>query len=531
MLRDARQGRVSDPRAVLFTCVKYALLIAVGALAFAQAPPPFDVIVRGGTVVDGTGAPRSLADVAISGGSIAQIGNLAGARATTEIDATGLYVAPGFINIHSHASAAGLPTAENMLTQGVTTEILNADGRGPLDITDQLARLASSGLAVNIGAQAGFNSIWASVMGPADRRPTADEITRMRALLTTCLEAGAWGISGGLDYKPAYFASTEEIVRVLEAARPWRTNFINHDRVTPESGFSSRAGMEETIAIAERAGLTAIVTHMKVQGHEQGSADLILAKMREATARGTLAAADAYPYLAGQTGLSALIIPGWAQDGGRDAMVKRFADPALRDRIVREAEQAMDKRFGGPGSVYLPDTRQELTTIMQAMQVRAGEAVVRLLELGNPGIIARFGIEADLVKILQYPATSIACDCGAVDKGATHPRYYGSFPRVLGRYVREQQALTWEDAVRKMTGLPAATIGMVDRGVLKAGMAADVTVFDPRTVIDHATFDKPTLKSDGVRAVLVNGVVALRDGAPTGQQGGRALARPVTRGQ
>lgn len=198
--------------------MKYALLIAVGALALAQAQPPLDVIVRGGTVVDGTGAPRYLADVAISGGSIARIGNLAGARATTEIDATGLYVAPGFINIHSHASAAGLPTAENMLTQGVTTEILNADGRGPLDIKDQLARLASSGLAVNVGAQAGFNSIWASVMGPADRRPTADDIARMRALLTTCLEAGAWGISGGLDYKPAYFARTEEVVQVLEAA-------------------------------------------------------------------------------------------------------------------------------------------------------------------------------------------------------------------------------------------------------------------------------------------------------------------------
>jgi N-acyl-D-amino-acid deacylase len=509
--------------------MKYTVLFAAGVLALSQAQPSFDVIVRGGTVVDGSGAPRYLADVAIADRSIARIGNLTGARATIEIDATGQYVAPGFINIHSHASPAGLPTAANMLTQGVTTEIVNADGRGPLDITDQLTRLASAGLAVNVGAQAGFNSIWASVMGPADRRPTADDITRMRRLLTACLEAGAWGVSGGLDYKPAYFARTEEVVQVLEAARPWRTNFINHDRVTPESGFSSRAGMAETIAIAERTGLTAIITHMKVQGHEQGSADLILGKMREAAARGTRVAADAYPYLAGQTSLVALIIPAWAQDGGRDAMLGRFADPASRDRIVGEAEEAINKRFGGPGSVYLPASRQELTAVMQSMQVQAGEAVVRLLEQGDPGIIARFGIEADLVKILQYPATSLACDCGAVVEGATHPRYYGSFPRVLGRYVREQQALTIEDAVRKMTGLPAATIGMDDRGLLKPGMAADVTVFDPRTIIDHATFDTPTLKSDGVRAVLVNGVIALRDGTPTGQRGGRALVRTAPR--
>ncbi|BCS34981.1 N-acyl-D-amino-acid deacylase [Luteitalea sp. TBR-22] len=505
--------------------MKPALLLATLALVFAQAPPAFDVIVRGGTVIDGTGAPRRRADVGITGDRITRVGDLSGARASTDIDATGLYVAPGFINIHSHATPVGLRTAVNMLTQGVTTEIVNADGRGPLDITGQLAGLGAAGLAVNVGAQAGFNSIWASVMGESDRRPTAEDIARMRALLVACLQAGAWGVSGGLDYKPAYFARTDEVVQVLEAARPWRTNFINHDRVTPESGFSSRAGMEETIAIGARAGVLPIITHMKVQGHEQGSADVILGRMRESEARGTPVAADAYPYLAGQTSLSALIIPGWAQDGGREALLRRLADPVLRERIVREAEDAMDKRFGGPASVAFPQEARTLPDVMQAMQVRAGEAVVRLLEERERGIIARFGIEADLVKILQYPSTSIACDCGAVDGGATHPRYHGSFPRVLGRYVREQQALTWEDAVRKMTGLPATTIGMRDRGVLDAGKAADVTVFDPRTVIDHATFDKPTQPSEGVRVVLVNGHVALRDGVPTGAQGGRPLVR------
>lgn len=494
------------------------------AAVFAQTPA-YDVILRHGTVIDGSGLPRFRADVAIADGTIVRIGDLSGAHAAAELDAEGLVVAPGFINIHSHATPEGLPHAENMLMQGVTTEILNADGSGPLDIRTQLEGLASAGLAVNVGANIGFNTVWASVIGAADRRATADEIARMRTLIVDGLVHGAWGVSAGLDYKPAYFAQAEEVIRIVEAARPWRTNFTNHDRVTPESGYSSRAGMIETIDIGERAGLTPVITHMKVQGHEQGTADQILKGMREATARGSYTAADAYPYLAGQTGLAALIIPGWAQAGGRDAMLKRFADQALRVRIVKEAEEAMNARFGGAAGVYLPAAKQELTAVMRDLNVPAGEAVVRLLEQGSPGIIARFGIEADLVKILQNPTTSIACDCGSVAGEAQHPRYYGTFPRVLGRYVREQNALPLEDAVRKMTALPAATVGFVDRGLIAVGMQADVTAFDPTLVIDHATFEEPTRPPNGIRFVVVNGRIALRDGKATGLQGGRALFR------
>jgi N-acyl-D-amino-acid deacylase len=504
------------------------LLLSAVVVTAQSSTAQYDVIFRHGTVVDGTGAPRYRADVAIAGGSIARVGDLARARAEVDIDATGLFVAPGFINIHSHATPDGLMTAANMLTQGVTTEILNADGSGPIDLNDQLARATARGLAVNVGANIGFNSVWSHVVGLADRRATPEDVARMRSLIADGLAAGAWGVSAGLDYKPAYFAQTEEVIGVVDVARSWRTLFTNHDRVTPESGFSSLAGMAETIAIGERAGITPVITHMKVQGHEQGRADVILGQMRQATARGgAYTAADVYPYLAGQTGLVAFTVPGWAQDGGREAMLKRFGDPALRARIVKEAEAAMSARFGGAAGVYLPELKQELTAVMRDMQVPAGEAVVRLLERGNPGIIARFGIEADLIKILQHPASSIACDCGAVVRDAAHPRYYGTFPRVLGRYVREQQVLTWEDAVRKMTGLPAATIGMVDRGLLAAGMAADITVFDPATVVDHATFEAPMLPSDGIRFLLVNGRLALRDGQPTGERAGQALRRTV----
>ena len=488
----------------------------------------FDVILRGGTIIDGTGSVRYDADVAIRNGRIIQIGPLAGARADIELDVAGLFVTPGFINLHSHASVRALPAAENMLTQGVTTEVVNADGSGATDIPAQLERVASSGLAVNVGAYIGFNSIWRTVVGPDNRRATDAEIARMRDVVTAGLEGGAWGVSAGLDYTPAYYATTDEVVSVVEAAKPWRTHFTNHGRITPESNFSSLVGMEETIAIGERAGLAPLITHMKVQGHEQGSAARVVELMREATGRGHYAAADLYPYLAGQTGLGALIIPAWAQDGGNDAMRDRFADPALRSRIVEEAEAVMAARFGGPQGVYLPATGRELVDVMEELQVSAGEAVVRLLEAGGAGAaILRFGDERDLMTLLQNPDAAVACDCGATTSTRTHPRNYGTYPRVLGRYVRERGVLTWEDAIRKMAGLPASLVGMVDRGFLAPGMAADITVFDPLTIIDHATYQDPARLSVGVRHVLVAGRLALRDGTVTGVQAGTTLTRTI----
>jgi N-acyl-D-amino-acid deacylase len=508
---------------------RFALMLAAAlagaALQPARTPGQFDIIIRHGTLIDGTGAPLYQADIAIAGDRIATIGDLAHATASSDLDATGLYVAPGFINIHSHAVANALPTAENMLTQGVTTEILNPDGGGPVDIDRQLTALGDGGLAVNIGAYVGFNSVWAQVVGAANRRASPDEIEKMQALIGNGLSHGAWGVSAGLDYKPAYYATTGEVAKIVSAAAKWRTNFTNHDRLTPESGYSSRVGIAETIAIGEQTGLVPVVTHMKIQGREQGSAADVIGLMNSATRGGHYTAADAYPYLAGQTALDALIVPAWAQDGGRAEMLKRFRDPELRPRIVKEAEEVMNARFNGPEGVYLPATRRQLVDVMREMDVSAGEAVLEIVERENTSAILRFGSEPDLIKVLQHPTTAIACDCGASTATHTHPRSYGTFPRVLGHYVRETHALTWEDAVRKMTGLPASTVGMIDRGLLEPGMAADVTVFDPAVVIDHATYDDPARLSDGIREVIVNGRVALRDGKPTGERGGRALVR------
>jgi N-acyl-D-amino-acid deacylase len=515
--------------------IRQATLMTIGCIAaFASCAAPIqtrsaadetDLILRGGTIVDGSGAARYRADIAIDSGRIRAIGDLQNQRARVELDVSGLIVAPGFINLHSHASPAGLQTAVNMLSQGVTTELLNPDGGGPLDIGQQLAARDSAGLAVNVGAYVAFNSIWARIVGATDQRPNAAQIDSMRAMVTANLEHGAWAVSAGLDYKPAYFSKVEEVIQILEPARKWRTNFTNHDRITPESGYSSRVGMLETIRIGEATGQIPVITHMKLQGREQGGAAAFLQAMNEYAARGVYVAADVYPYLAGQTSLAALIIPGWAQEGGRAAMLERFKDPAQRARIVKEAEEAMDARFSSKEGVYLPTLRKQLVDIMTEMRLTShGETVVRILETSSPTTILRFGSEEDLVKLLQHPTSSIACDCGAVPT-ATHPRGFGTFPRVLGRYVREQKVLTWENAIRKMTALPAATIGMVDRGVIAVGMAADIVVFDSATVIDHATYENPTAPSEGIKHVLVNGQFALRDGQATGVRAGRALRR------
>lgn len=511
----------------LFSIALY-LAVTAGPItrAAAQSVDSYDIILRGGTVVDGSGAPRFRADVAITRGHITRVGDLAGATARTEIDVRGLFVAPGFINMHSHAVPSALPTAENMLTQGVTTELLNADGEGPADIGAQLDGLAKNGLAVNVAASAGFNSVWASVMGPSDKRPTPDNIARMRSMILANLKRGAFGISAGLDYKPAYFSTVADVIEVLSPARPWRTFFPNHDRLAPEFGYSSRKGMEETMVIGEGAGLVPVFTHMKVQGHEQGTADAVLEVMRNSTAAGKWVAADVYPYLSGQTSLAALIIPGWAQDGGVAKMRERFADAAKRARIIVEADQAITARFNGATGIILNETGRKLSAIMLQQGAKSpGEAVVRILETESPSAILSFGDEADLRKILQYPDAAIACDCGAWTETRAHPRGFGTFPRILGHYVRETHVLTWEQAVRKMSALPAAITGMVDRGVIAPGMAADIAVFDTATVIDHATYEAPSLKSEGIRVVLVNGVVALRDGVVTGARGGEAMRR------
>ncbi len=506
----------------------FLLLLPTTALA-APAAPHYDVIVRGGTIQDGTGKPGFPGDVAVKGDRIARIGDLGGATADTVIDAKGQFVTPGFISVHSHAIREAVARSENMLRQGVTTEIVNADGGysgvGGEEIVGQLGEFAKNGLAVNLGAYVGFNNVWQTVVGEAERRPTPAQIAEMQALVRRNLAAGAWGIGAGLDYKPAYFATQDEVIRIVSPAREWRTLFSNHDRVTPPA-FSSIAGINETIAVGNGAGLVPVVTHIKLWPNEMGRAGEVVETMRASTRAGRYVAADIYPYIHANTYLGALIIPSWAQEGGREALLKRLADPAQRARIAVETTAAIKARAGGPDGLFLPSKGKELTDYMRETgSTDATETVLKLVETENPFGIFRFGSEEDLTAFLQYPDTAIACDCGSTNATKVHPRNYGAFPRAFGRYVRERSALSWEEAVRKATALPAAMLGMIDRGTIAPGMIADLTIFDPKTIIDKATFVEPAQFAVGVSNVVINGRPAILAGKLTEVQSGRRLFR------
>ena len=517
-----------------------ALLLATGGALVAQGAPngsaraAYDLVIRGGTVFDGSGSAGRIADVGIVGDRIMAVGDLSRARGRIERSARGRYVSPGFVSVHDHSVPDSYARPVNLLTQGITTAITNPDGGGPLDIGRQLA----VPLGVNYGAYIGFNSVWQEVVGLDNRRATLAEIARMRGLIEEGMTVGAFGVSAGLDYKPGFWATTDEVVAVSAAARRWRTGFTNHERVYEGNGYSSMAGMAETVAIGTRAGLMPVITHMKLQGRDQGKTRAAFALASDAARRGVKVGIDAYPYTFGATSLEQLTIPAWAQVGGIDAMLARFKDPALRVRIATETNAQLETRWGGARGVYLSEMRRELTDVIAEMgNPSPGEAIMRLLESGQRRVLLRFGTEADQQAIVAYPLTAVSCDCGATTSLTGHPRSWGAYPRFLGRYVREKKLVSWGEAVRKMTALPAAMIGLTERGYLLPGMIADVTVFDPATVIDRATIDAPVLPSVGIETVVVNGQLALDDGRATGAAVGRSLARsrhepgrPMSRG-
>lgn len=499
-----------------------ALATASGANGQSSDPMRYDVIIRSGTVFDGLGNAGRVADVGIVGDRIIIVGDLSHARAPIERDARGRYVAPGFISVHDHSEPDAYARPVNLLTQGITTAITNPDGGGPLDIRAQLARP----LGLNYGAYIGFNSVWSEVMGKSNKRASLDDLEKMRGLVTAGMRAGAYGLSAGLDYKPGFWATTDEVIAVARAATPWRTGFTNHERVHEGNGYSSMAGMTETVEIGGRAGLQPIITHMKLQGRDQSKVKPAFALARKAASYGVTMGTDAYPYTFGSTSLEQLTIPAWAQEGGTEAMLTRFKDPVLRDRIAAETQKQLDIRWGGPSGVYLSEMRLELTDFMAQMPgIGAGEAIMRVLERGQRRVLLRFGTEADQEAIVAHPLTAVSCDCGATTSTTGHPRNWGSFPKFLGRYVRDRRLVDWPEAVRKMTALPATMVGLSERGFLLPGMIADVTIFDPKTIIDRSTITEPTLASVGIETVFVNGALALDGGRTINAAIGKALAR------
>jgi N-acyl-D-amino-acid deacylase len=531
---------------VLLAAVAFASLLLSQARGAAQQPPAFDLVVRGGRIVDGTGNPSFSADVAIAGDVIVAIAPALQPGSARVIDARGQIVAPGFIDVHSHSEErqdkqdiVGNPAAENNIRQGVTTVFASPDGGGSVQVAAYLAKVDIARPAINVGTFIGHGSVRGAVIGQVNRVATADELERMRSLVRQGMRDGAFGLSTGLFYVPGNYAPLDEVVELARVAGEFGGIHQSHMRDEAAGVVNS---VRDTIAIGERGGLPTQVTHHKIIGKSNwGKSVDTLRLIDEARLRGVDATLDQYPYTASSTSIQGGLVPQWAQEGGRTRMLERFKDETSRQKILLEVSKAIETDRGGgdPANVVLAACPWDPTlagkSLAQVLKDRgrpvaidqAADLVAEIVEKGGCSAIYHAISEDDLVRIMKHPATMIASDASpgipTFGKDVPHPRAYGTFARVLGVYVREKHVLTLEDAVRKMSSFPASRMGLRDRGLLRPGMKADVVVFDAATIADRATFEKPHQYAEGVSAVIVNGHVTFAAGQMTGERGGRAL--------
>lgn len=501
-----------------------------------SAAQRFDILIRGGRVLDGTGNPWVHADVGIRGDRIAAVGNLAGASAATVVNARGLYVAPGFIDTHSHAGEAleteGLAAAGPLLAQGITTVFVNPDGGGRADLAAQRRLLGARRPGVNVGLMVPHGSIRQAVLGMEDRVPTTAELQRMEALVTQGFEAGAFALSSGPFYAPGSYARTGELVALARVASRYGGPYQSHIRDESDYNIGLLAAIEEVITIAREAGTRGVVTHVKALGpNVWGFSSAIVQRIERARAQGVELFADQYPYEASQTSLSAALVPRWAQAGGTAGLRQRLASTTERERIVREMGENLARR-GGAARIrigrYTPDSALEGRSLAQIATARGADTVetaLAMLARGDASIVSYNMHDDDITRLMAQPWTMTASDGALVPagQGVPHPRGNGAFARKLRKYVVEDRTLDLASAVRSMTSLPAAVYGMPDRGVLRTGAVADVAIFDLARVRDRATFEAPHELAEGMIHVLVNGRIALRDGTVTVERAGQVL--------
>lgn len=520
-----------------------AILLACLALApTAQAPRPYDLLLRGARIIDGTGSPWYRGDLAIAGDTIAAMAPRIEAQAARVIDAGGLVVAPGFIDIHTHARRGifEVPTADNYTRQGVTTIFEGPDGGSPVPLRSFMEKLAATRLAPNFGMFVGQGSIREKVIGTVDRKATVAEIDRMRELVREGMHDGAFGLTTGLFYVPGTFTPTDEVIELAKEAGALGGIHVSHMRNEAAGVLDS---VRETIAIGERGGLPTQITHHKIIGTGNwGRSVDTLRLVDEARARGVDVTIDQYPYTASSTGVQALF-PSWALEGGQADLAKRLRDPAERARIKAVVIENIkyDRGGGDPKNVTIASCAwdpslagKNLAEITRARGQEptldnAAETAMFIVERGGAQGIFHAIAEQDLERILKHPVTMIASD-GEVPifgRAAPHPRSYGTFARVLAVYVREKGILTLEEAVRKMSSAPASRLRLPDRGVLRPGMKADIAVFDPARVRDKATFENPHQYAEGFAYVVVNGQVIYENGAMTTARPGRVLYGPA----
>lgn len=515
----------------------FAWLILLAALtAPARGTESYDLVIRHGRVVDGSGNPAFFADVAVRQGRIAALGHIE-RPGRIEINAAGLIVAPGFIDVHTHADeVAAQPLAENFVRMGVTTVVAGNCGSSTLDVARFFRGIERTNAAVNVATLIGHNSVRRKAMGGSFARPpTSSELAQMKALVGQAMKDGAAGLSTGLIYQPGVHAQTDEIVALAKVIAPYGGIYASHMR---HEGAQIYQALDEVFQVARAAGIRAEVSHLKLSGpNAWGQAGQVLARLEQARAEGLDITQDQYVYTASSTGLSQLL-PAWALEGGRDEFRQRVADPALKARLIADLKRRLrdQKRDDFSYAVIAScahDRALEGLNLAQAAQAKRGSAALEdqietLLEIqargGASGVFHNMN-EDDLQVFLRHPNTMVACDSGLrkFGEGMPHPRGYGNNARVLARYVRELKVLRLEDAIRKMTSLPANTFRLSDRGLLRPGAWADLVVFDADKVQDRATFPAPHQYPDGIPHVIVNGIPVIQNGQHTGAKAGKAL--------
>jgi N-acyl-D-amino-acid deacylase len=499
---------------IAFSICAAAAIVTVAAQQ--PAAQPYDLVLRGGRVLDGTGSPAVNADVGIRGARIAAIGSLTGAAAARTIDVRGLTVSPGFIDPHSHSGgglAGALNHAQPLLAQGITTVVINPDGGGSVDIAAQRARLEERQTGVNVALFVPHGSIRQRVLGMSDRDPTPAEVEQMVALVRSGMSAGGIGLSSGLYYAPGSYSKTEEVIAMARAAGEAGGVYSSHIRDEGDYNVGVVASVDEVIRIAEEGKLPGIVTHMKALGKGNwGLSQTITAHIEAARKRGVDVWADQYPYEASGTSITGALIPRWAQVGGGEALQKRITGPE-RARLIGEVKANIERRGGANTLVisrFAADKELEgrsLEFIAAARKKSAEEVALDLLSEGGAGLISFNMTENDIEHIMRQPYTMTSTDGDLVPmgQGKPHPRAYGTFPRKLRIYVRERKVMDLPAAIRSMTSLTAAVFGMKDRGVLREGAWADIVVFDPAKIADKATYQEPHQLSEGIVYALVNG--------------------------
>jgi N-acyl-D-amino-acid deacylase len=496
-----------------------------------------DVLIKNGKVLDGTGNSWFYADIAVKNGKIIKIGTLNNWKATKTIDATGLVVAPGFIDVHTHIEGDEKknPIASNFIYDGVTSVVTGNCGLSQVDIGKYFAMIDSLKLSINVAALVGHNDVRKAAMGSANRDPTEAEMQKMEAIVKKAMEDGAVGLSTGLIYIPGTYSKTIEIVRLAKVASAYHGVYASHMR---DEGDSVTQAIEEALHIGREAKIPVEISHFKLSGQQNwGRSKETVPMIIEARKEGLDVTIDQYPYTASSTSLSTLL-PDWVLADGQDSIKARLTRPAVRKEVaaymIKKLQKRKLKNFSYPVvATYKPDTTYngksiEQVNLMKGRKHKAtdeAETIIEMMEQGGAGMVFHGMSDQDVKNIMQYPFNMFASDASirVYGSGNPHPRGYGTNARVLGKYVRDEKVISLEEAIRRMTSLPAQKFQLKDRGLLREGFAADIVMFDPNTVQDNSTYDQPHQYSSGFKFVLVNGITTVEDSKHTGARAGTTL--------